>query len=375
MELTRLQAANKQMGDYAARLEARELAWRDRQQFLAARGYMLRPRYHPGWVPSWSASLDINPFRCEDFIALPFFPHIIDATRISDGRLVCIKRVARQGQELELTRYFSSPELRADPRNHSIPILDSFDDDVDERLSYIVMPFYRPMTDPPFDLVNDIVEFADQVLEGLAFIHAHDVAHRDVAETNILMDADVLYPHGFHPAATDKLPDAIRNAWPYTRFSAPSSVRYYFADFGLSVRIPPEAPRLVTGYIGADRDAPELSDDVPYDPFKVDIYVLGNVFRHHISEKYFRVEFLGPLIAAMTHKDPQARPTAQAALHQWRQIRRRVFALHRVCRLRDRDETIIQTLVLDVISILKVVYVLSRRFAGWSLSWLLLVFS
>lgn len=70
-------------------------------------------------------------------------------------------RVARQPQELQLAGCFYFPELRDDPRNHTIPILDSFNDDEDEDVPYIVMPFYQPMTSPQFDLVNDIVEFAD----------------------------------------------------------------------------------------------------------------------------------------------------------------------------------------------------------------------
>ena len=30
-----------------------EVAWRDRQPYLQSHGYMLRPRYQPGWIPSW----------------------------------------------------------------------------------------------------------------------------------------------------------------------------------------------------------------------------------------------------------------------------------------------------------------------------------
>ena len=31
-----------------------EIFWRDHQIWLAERGYMLRPRYRPGWTPSWN---------------------------------------------------------------------------------------------------------------------------------------------------------------------------------------------------------------------------------------------------------------------------------------------------------------------------------
>lgn len=38
--------------------------WRDHQVWLAEKGYMLRPRYMPDWVPSWSSSRHV--FDCED---------------------------------------------------------------------------------------------------------------------------------------------------------------------------------------------------------------------------------------------------------------------------------------------------------------------
>ena len=35
----------------------------------------------------------------------------------------------------------------------------------------------------------------------------------------------------------------------------------------------------VVGEDGRDQEVPELSDDIPYDPFKVDIFIIGNLFR------------------------------------------------------------------------------------------------
>ena len=35
-------------------LDENEIWWRDHQVWLQERGYMLRPRYRPDWVPSWS---------------------------------------------------------------------------------------------------------------------------------------------------------------------------------------------------------------------------------------------------------------------------------------------------------------------------------
>lgn len=49
--------------DYA--LRSYEIYWRDHQEWLAERGYMLRPRYKPDWVPSWKDTNE-NPAIFED---------------------------------------------------------------------------------------------------------------------------------------------------------------------------------------------------------------------------------------------------------------------------------------------------------------------
>lgn len=46
-------------------LAAPELYWRDRQPWLQERGYMLRSRYKPDWVPSWQGTKKTF-FECED---------------------------------------------------------------------------------------------------------------------------------------------------------------------------------------------------------------------------------------------------------------------------------------------------------------------
>ena len=73
---------------------------------------------------------------------------------------------------------------------------------------------------------------------------------------------------------------------------------YYLVDFGISSWFQPnETNRLVSGTSGLDQDVPELSDDVPYDPFKLDIFVLGNFFRQNFtgaSMTFVYVMYHGP---------------------------------------------------------------------------------
>jgi hypothetical protein len=87
---------------------------------------------------------------------------LVDATRISDGKLVYIKQVETNDQESRIALMLCSHQ---DPANHSVPILDTFVDAQDDSISYIVMPFLRPMDEPPFFAIEEILNFTDQILE------------------------------------------------------------------------------------------------------------------------------------------------------------------------------------------------------------------
>ena len=52
-----------------------------------------------------------------------------------------------------------------DLMNHSVPILDTFGDPVDKSTSYLVMPFLRLIDNPPFEVVEEVLDFVDQILE------------------------------------------------------------------------------------------------------------------------------------------------------------------------------------------------------------------
>ena len=92
------------------------------------------------------------------------------------------------------------------------------------------------------------------------------------------MEASNMYPYGFHPIRSSYLQDVTTHVTIIPRTMV--NVKYYFVDYGISSYFPPGSQaRLVVGTDGRDRDVPELSDEVPYDPFKVDIFTIGNVLR------------------------------------------------------------------------------------------------
>ncbi|TDL19269.1 hypothetical protein BD410DRAFT_774138 [Rickenella mellea] len=330
------------------KLSEDEIWWRDRQVFLESRGYMLRGRFRPGWVPSWLGT-DIPPATFDDGISNT---HIktIDATRIMDGQPVFIKKLPSNTEELAIARYLSTPTRMQDPRNHCVPILDHFADPTDSSLIFIVMPMLRNFDSPPFFLVNEVVDFVHQTLEGLAYMHGQLVAHRDLAYLNVMLDGKPLYPEGHHPILQNFTPDSQKLAKVLRRCDV-DRVKYYFIDFGISTRFEnANAARLVLGNIAQDRDIPELSLHRPYDPFAVDVFTLGNIYRQFLMKKYSNLGFLAPLVEAMTHRDPKMRPTAADALSTFRVLASKQPSYALRWRLRDKSAPTSRRLYNDVAS-------------------------
>lgn len=141
-------------------------------------GYMLRPRYHMDREPSW-AGTDMFYLDFEDGQPLkvsvkhfsvsiscfnsPQYRLGMDATRISDGRSVMLKRILEEQElfEVQLNRAFSSDPRASDPRNHCAPLLDVIELPNDPRI--MVHSQLRPFYDPPFYTYGEFVAFFEQI--------------------------------------------------------------------------------------------------------------------------------------------------------------------------------------------------------------------
>jgi hypothetical protein len=203
-------------------LSSGERWWFDRRDWLQSQGYLLRPRFSPAWRPSW-----VNNGKrweeCEDRPLLrvstkPFsvcsvlpshneaqFPHMLDAIRQSDNSLVMLKRIdtSVHPHEVEIARFFSSDEIASNPHNHCVPVVEVLLPPGTPEKAILVMPFLRSFDDPPFETLNDVVDFLRQVFEvcsycirhdsdsrevqGLAFMHEMNVAHRSVAYVGLIL--------------------------------------------------------------------------------------------------------------------------------------------------------------------------------------------
>ncbi|CAE6507625.1 unnamed protein product [Rhizoctonia solani] len=293
-----------------------ERFWVSYQPYLLSKGYQLRPRYRPGWVPSWEDT-NLDPISCEDSDnALPI--RTLDATRLSDQLQVIIKIVMpstddREGEEeLVILRHLSSEPYSTHPRNHAVECLDSFSVPGVDRGMFYVMPLLRAYDDPPFHDLGEIREFLTQVFEGLQFLHEKDIAHCDIASANIMMNGRVLYDEPFHPFHQGFSLDRKRQIQPrYSRSQRP--IRYYYIDFGYAKWFrDPNQLRVVHGSRARERAPEQLNGDT-YDPFKADIYQLGAILRRDLIPQYPDLCFLLPLAREMTHRDPVGRPKLKQA--------------------------------------------------------------
>lgn len=113
------------------------------------------------------------------------------------------------------------------------------------------------------------------------------------------MDPGDMYPQGYHVQHINFLPN-IKNPAPHVpRIASRLPVKYYYVDFGISSMFTPEhIPKLVVGRDGRDREVPELSGRTPYDPFKVDVFIIGNLLRKELHTVSLGLPYFHALLIA-----------------------------------------------------------------------------
>ncbi|KAH6900831.1 other/AgaK1 protein kinase [Coprinopsis sp. MPI-PUGE-AT-0042] len=134
-----------------------------------------------------------------------------------DGKLVSFP--GEESDELKIYRLLNTPQARKDPRNHTVPVIDWIEY---SGLIFIVSPRWG---DPIIGMVplsaDQLLHYADTLLEGLVFLHENRVAHRDIHVGNTVLDIIT----GYHR----------RDALPLLH---PSLSRFAYIDFDASVVLP-----------------------------------------------------------------------------------------------------------------------------------------
>jgi len=286
---------------------------------------MLRPRYRTDWVPSWRGT-DKVWIQCEDG---RMYTHgsVLDAVRISDGKLVGLKRVDTllHPSEVEIHKFLTSEALASDPDNHCVPLYEVLQVPSQADTVIIVMPYLRRYNSPRMETFGEAVDFFRQAFKGMQFMHRHGVAHRDGHGGNLMYDGAPLYPEGHHPHPlyNHRKPDFTGRAKHYTRTQV--SPKYYWIDFGISNRYDPDSttPPSEERIWGGDETIPEyLNYKGPCNPFPIDIYYVGNPIKTNFIDTKNGFSFMMPLISDMVQEDPEKRPTIDQVVARFDDILR-----------------------------------------------------
>ncbi|KAJ6478133.1 kinase-like domain-containing protein, partial [Mycena vitilis] len=287
-----------------------EQFWALSYHSLFSHGYQLRARYHPEWVPSWTGTRrHPRTQQCDDWL-VSYPTNVMDAVYIKDKRKVVLKRV--RGKELQIFRHLDA--LRSDARNHTIALLDVFPLP-DTEWTIVVMPYCRRFNSPPFHCRDEFVDAMTQYIEGLQFMHEHNVVHFDIAAQNMVMEEDRLIQKGSHWTKPHSHKGFVGHFFSWkNRCSLRPALQYYYIDFGLSLYFPGgnDGAR-VAMTLRTFPMIPELSLDVPYNPFYVDLFQLG-LAMSRIIDVYPALEHFRVVAASLTVDDPHARATLEDAL-------------------------------------------------------------
>ena len=171
----------------------------------------------------------------------------------------------------------------------------------------------------------------------------------------------------WHPQDTTRNCDFTAQAKHYTRAEYP--VKYFYIDFGLSRKYnPADGPPRELPIMGGDRSVPEFQGegyDVPADPFRTDVYYLGNVVQQaflHVRcliavttnsypplQQYRGLEFIEPLVADMVQIEPEKRPTIAEVEMRFDELYRKLSWWKLRGRLVDREEGAFARAVLGTI--------------------------
>jgi len=209
--------------------------------------------------------------------------------------------------------------MRSDPRNRTVPLSDVIVLPDDTEHALIVMPYLRVFNTPPFHCRAEVVEALRQFLQGLEFMHEHNISHGDACLLNLMMDETRVVPkrsHFMRPDGHDGI--NFNLTWKHRCTVAP--VQYFYIDFGLSGWYPQgHESATAVGASGQLKDLPEFSTSAPYNLFKLDICQLGRTILEVIQE-YPGLRVFVPFAEHMACPNPNDRPSVSEALAEFEAV-------------------------------------------------------
>ncbi len=224
-----------------------------------------------------------------------------------------IKRVSRNTVEHSVLHELNSLELRKDPWNPCPHVLQVVDHDSDSEYVYFCMERLNEYNAPAMTTVAQYIDFFRQVLEGLSFLHEHNLVNFSCSDPSSYM-VDL----GSGPLSTNASSVALASATPsrgqaqgaiaplkisighrdqhhqyhrHLRHLAPGSearffdrsmypVRYYFVNFSHTRRMHDDAPRSTSTPPSSKYPIPPQQSS----PFKQDVKDLGSMFDRMLND-------------------------------------------------------------------------------------------
>ncbi|PPR00739.1 hypothetical protein CVT24_000945 [Panaeolus cyanescens] len=220
--------------------------------------------------------------------------------RDRNGNDVMVRLISgsEPSEELAVWKRLHSSALKNHPRNRSIPVLDYIRFD---GLTFIVMPRWDSPTFQDFATVEEILYFADCILDFVDFMHENRIFHRDLTEGNICLN--VL-------GSVDKFYETGR--------CDPNDALYAVIDFGHSVAYPLESDLdeiTTTLHYGT-----EFGPPLERNPFKVEMYWVGTMINRSVRIIEEIVPEIVPFLNNLIESDEADCPSAREALEQFRQL-------------------------------------------------------
>ncbi|KAG9029848.1 hypothetical protein FRB95_004800 [Tulasnella sp. JGI-2019a] len=148
--------------------------------------------------------------------------------------------------------------------------------------TFVVMPRYTPLSSLSRMTINEYHNLRLQVVEGVAFLHAERIAHRDLKTANIVVD--------LKPGL--------------------SLARIYIIDFGIARRCTPEYR--CEGFRGTNGwTAPEVQDGARWEPMSADVWAMAKTILCLAALAGTPDQVMSDIVAC---HEPSFRPTAAALL-------------------------------------------------------------
>ncbi|KAI0252824.1 kinase-like domain-containing protein [Lactifluus subvellereus] len=195
-----------------------------------------------------------------------------------------VLKIIGDSNERRLLQYLSGIEA---PSNHTIPLLEVIDLSIGKTL--IVLPWKSPLDEVLRfrDRPDDVESLCTQFIEGVAFLHQHNVAHCDLKPGNVVVN---------------------------TKHQSETSPRLFIIDFDLAEFVESEET-MVEGWCGTPPwIAPDLgSRDGPtqrYSPILADRWACGRMIKYFAKyiPTYVNKQHLLAFAQQLLSVNPRERP-------------------------------------------------------------------